>query len=403
MSTAPALDESAFDTDAISALYQSSLKVMQRIRSGSVDKGTRQKAGPTFQISRAAQLVGRTASAIREAEKDGRLPPRARTESGHRVRYTLQDLDHMREVFGTRPWRNPNVEPPIVLSISNFKGGVGKSTTAVHLAQYLAIQGYRVCLIDCDSQASATMMFGYVPDYDLGENDTLYGYFHDQPLGGLHAIARKTHFHNLDLVPANLKLYNLEYEIAAYMATHGSFEIIDTLAQAIETIVDDYDVIIMDPPPALGMMSMGVLTAANALVIPMPPSVVDFSSTASFLDMLNNTMQSLEKAHRRRPIYNFVKIVASKVEDNKSMHHEILDLTGKLFGRYMLDATLKNSAEIDNASSRMKTVYELDRPVTSHEVYNRCMSHLNAVNREIESEIQRVWHRARLQAEGMAI
>ena len=73
------------------------------------------------------------------------------------------------------------------------------------------------------------------------------------------------------------------------------------------------------------------------------------------------------------------------------MHREILDMTQRLFGNSMLKAVLKSSAEIDNASSRMKTVYELDRPVTSHEVHNRCLNSLNAVNEEIENEILKTW------------
>ncbi|WP_373604552.1 nucleotide-binding protein, partial [Staphylococcus aureus] len=103
----------------------------------------------------------------------------------------------MREVFGTRPWRSPE-DPPAILSVCNFKGGVGKSTIALHLAQHFAINGYRVLFIDCDSQASSTMMFGYRPDVDLEEDDTLYGHFHNPELLGVRKIIRKTHFHGLD-------------------------------------------------------------------------------------------------------------------------------------------------------------------------------------------------------------
>src|SRR3546814_8556513 len=87
----------------------------------------------------------------------------------------------MREVFGTRPWRAAS-DTPAIISISNFKGGVAKTTIALHAAQHFAIRGYRVLLIDCDSQASTTMMFGYRPDVDLSEDDTLYGHFHNPEL-----------------------------------------------------------------------------------------------------------------------------------------------------------------------------------------------------------------------------
>lgn len=393
MATEPTQDAQTDDllSDDLGTLHRKALTILKRIRDGALDPETGTKKGPTFPISKAAALVGRTASAIREAERDGRLPERGRTGSGHRVHYSLEELDQMREVFGTRPWRSPT-DTPAIISISNFKGGVAKTTIALHMAQHFAIRGYRVLLIDCDSQASTTMMFGYRPDVDLGEDDTLYGHFHNPELLGVRKIIRKTHFHGLDLIPANLKLYNLEYEIAGYLAQNQSFDIIDMIAHAIDEVVDDYDVVIMDPPPALGMVSMAVLQAANAMVIPMPPSVIDFASTVSFIDMARTTMTQLEKlGGRSKPAYNFIKIVGSRVDDSKSMHREILTMMRQVFGGSMINSVLRTSAEIDNASSRMKTVFELERPVTSHEVHNRSVRLLTDVCQDIEAEVLRTW------------
>lgn len=379
------------DQDVLSTIYSRAQLVMERIRDGAVDPDSGERQGPTFPISKAATLVGRSASAIREAERDGRLPARERTHSGRRVQYSLNELDGMRALFETRPWRNPTTDTPAIISVSNFKGGVGKSTTAIHLAQYLAIRGYRVLLVDCDSQASSTMMFGYVPDRDLSDEDTLYGYIREPTLDGVRRLIRKTHFHGLDLIPANLRLYNLEYEIAATIMGEGSFAVIDVLAEALSTVVDDYDVVVMDPPPALGMVSLAVLNAANAMVIPVPPSIMDFSSTTSFIDMVQTTLRDLERSTQRRPVFNFIKLVGSKVDDQKSMHREILTMCRQVFGNLFLESIIRTSAEIDNASSRMKSVYELERPVTSHETHNRCVTHLEAVNYEIEREIIRMW------------
>lgn len=377
--------------DGLGLLHRRALTILKRIRDNAIDPETGAKKGPSFPISKAAALVSRTASAIREAERDGRLPARGRTASGHRVQYSLEELDHMREVFGTRPWRSPE-DVPAIISVSNFKGGVGKSTIALHLAQHFAIRGYRVLFIDCDSQASSTMMFGYRPDIDLSEEDTLYGHFHNPELLGVRKIIRKTHFFGLDLIPANLKLYNLEYEIAGYLAQNQSFDIIDMIAQAIDDVVDDYDVVVMDPPPALGMVSMAVLQAANAMVIPVPPSVIDFASTVSFIDMARTTMRQLEKlAGRVKPAYNFIRLVGSRVDESKSMQSEILTMMRQVFGGSMISSVLRTSAEIDNASSRMKTVFELDRPVTSHEVHNRCVKYLNEVCLDIEKDVLRTW------------
>jgi chromosome partitioning protein len=391
MATLPLAEEAISMDDALGVLHRKAATILRRIHEGALDPETGKKVGPAFPITKAAALVGRTASAIREAEREGRLPARERTSSGHRLPYDLSDLDRMREVFGTRPWRDVT-DTPAIISVSNFKGGVGKSTIATHLAQHFAMQGYRTLLVDCDSQASSTMMFGIRPDVDLREEDTLYGPINSQDLFGTRSIIRKTHFHGLDLIPANLKLYNLEYEIAAYLAREKDFGIIGSLATAIASVVDDYDVVIMDPPPALGMISMAVLQAANAMVIPMPPSVVDFASTVSFIDMARTTMAQLESIDGRlKPAYSFVKLVGSRVDETKSMHREMLAMMRQVFGGSMLTAAMKTSAEIDNATSRMKTVFELDRPVTSHEVHNRCLSYLNAVCQEIENEVLKTW------------
>src|SRR3546814_2848550 len=101
------------------------------------------------------------------------------------------------------------------MRISDWSSDVCSSD--LHLAQYLAIKGYRVALIDCDSQASATTLFGYVPDLDLTEEDTLYPFLRHDDMESLDYALRKTHFDGLELVPANLRLFQSEYEIAARM------------------------------------------------------------------------------------------------------------------------------------------------------------------------------------------
>ena len=248
---------------SVATLANRASSVLEKLRDSARSARADDRREPTFTISKAAELVGRTAAAIRDAEKDGRLPEPMRTENNRRERYTLAQLNDMRGVFGTRPYRSPE-DPCCVVAVQNFKGGVGKSTVAVHLAQYLAIRGYRVALIDCDSQASATTLFGYVPDLDLTEDDTLYPFLREGERSSLDYALRKTHFDGLELIPANLRLFQSEYELAARMA-RGSGELLDRLREGINSISDRFDVIVMDPPPALGAISLSVLARRQCL------------------------------------------------------------------------------------------------------------------------------------------
>ena len=146
-----------------------------------------------------------------------------------------------------------------------------------------------MCLIDCDSQGSATTLFGYVPDLDISEEETLYPFIRNAEMTSLAYAVRPTHWDGLYLVPANLRLYSAEYELAARLA-RAEGQLLNRLAEGIASIADHFDVVILDPPPALGAISLSVMRAANALLVPIPPTVVDFTSTASFLAMLHETM-----------------------------------------------------------------------------------------------------------------
>lgn len=393
------------DTPAVvEALYQRTIDVVAKLRARGdlveegIPPGTRR--APKFSVTRAAELVGRTSPAIREAEKDGRLPAVERTQSGRRVGYTLEEVNAMRAVFGTQPWRDPS-DPVSIIAVQNFKGGVGKSTVSVHLAQYLAMHGYRVCLMDCDSQGSSTTMLGYIPDLDITEEDTLYPFIRNAETSSLAYAVRETHWNGLYLIPANLRLYSAEYELAARVAgTDG--RLFNRLAEGIRSIAEHFDVIILDPPPALGTVSLSVMRAANSLLIPVPPTVVDFTSTTSFLAMLAESMGVL--AERGLPIdLKWIRFLATRADEQKSMQRELLQVMRNLFGDAMLRAVMRDSAEIDNASARMMSVYELDQPVTSRETYQRCINYLNAVNAEIETQIRLTWpsHTKRLRAAGV--
>ena len=360
---------------AMSALSDRAHDVITRLRATVFAPGEQKIVDLRFSVTKAAEMVGRTSEAIRQAEADGRLPAPRLSATGRREGYSLSEVNHMRDVFGTRPRRGPD-DPPIVLAVQNFKGGVGKSTLTCHVAQFLALKGYRVAVIDCDSQASTTTIFGFNPDIDIDDEETLLPFFRHGGEPDLKYALRSTAWPGIDLVPANLGLYQAEYEAAARL--RGNPDALDRLRRGVESMAGDYDVVLLDPPPALGMLSLAVLRAANALLIPTPPSTVDFASTAHFL-----------------------RVVATKVDEGKSAHTQIRDMMEAVFGADMLSASLLDSAEIDNANVQLRTVYELSGPATK--TYERCRNNLDRLNGEIELLIRKAWpsHRPELRRLGL--
>ena len=145
------------------------------------------------------------------------------TGSGRRL-YTLGQINDIRQLlaWGARgrdardfvPHRRA-AEHLQVIAVANFKGGSGKTTTAAHLAQYLALQGYRVLAVDMDPQASLTTLFGVMPEIDVKANDTLYAVIrYDDQKRPMAEVIRKTYFNGLDLVPGNLELKQTVWKLS---------------------------------------------------------------------------------------------------------------------------------------------------------------------------------------------
>ncbi|MEP5757794.1 MAG: AAA family ATPase [Litoreibacter sp.] len=388
--------------DKLEEMSQRSSSVIERLRDQLYAPGTHKTLDLSFNVKTAAQMVGRSEKLIRDAEADGRLPtPEKDPKTHRRTGYTLGAVNNMRAVFGSLPHRTAD-EEAMVLAVQNFKGGVGKSTLVCHLAQYFALKGYRVCIVDCDSQASTTSIFGLNPDVDVDEDeDTLYPFFrHGGPKDLTYAM-RATYWPGIALIPANLGLYDAEYEFAAQMVRRDEF-VLDRLRSGIQTIKQHFDIVLLDPPPALGMISLSVLRAADALLIPAPPNNIDFGSTAHFLKMMSATLEQLAEAGGARD-YAFVKILATKMNDNKSAHTAIKRMMDAVFPEEMMQAVLKDSAEIDNATANLSTVYEITGAAARTETHKRCRAYLDSVGRELEVLIRKTWpsHHKALRQEGL--
>ena len=125
----------------------------------------------SWNLKEVSELLGLSRKTLERAIEEGKIP--GGTVARGRRMFTLEEIHTVQEKLGLRPWRDPKTDPPVVVAVANFKGGVAKTSTAVHLGQYLALKGYRTLMIDIDAQGSLTTLFGLRPDADIQASQTL--------------------------------------------------------------------------------------------------------------------------------------------------------------------------------------------------------------------------------------
>ncbi|MEM7568539.1 MAG: AAA family ATPase [Pseudomonadota bacterium] len=346
-------------------------------------------------IAEVAGLLGCSTNRIRMAEEDGRLPPPPAAENGRRLGYDIPSILNMRQVLDASPARADD-DVPAIVAVQNFKGGVGKSTVTTHLAHYLAVQGYRVLVVDCDSQATTTTLFGFNPHFNIKREETLYPYLSIDPTQAdlLYAV-QPTPWPNVDLIPSNLELFDVEYELAAAGADGQS--VLATrfrkLKAGLQDLAQSYDVVILDPPPALGTISLAVMQAANALLVPLAATTPDFCSTVQFLSMMDQVIAQLERADIHVD-YSFCRLLCSRLDKNDPSQAMMMAIMEQTFGSSLLPVPVLESAEISHAALRMMSVYELERPIGTARTHKRCKDNLNETMGQVEQLIRRNWGRA---------
>ena len=369
-------------------------RMIERLRRKAFLPESRKGLNVRFGIAEAAQLLGCSTNRIRMAEDDGRLPPAPASESGRRLGYTVEEMLRMREVLGASPARAP-LDVPAIIAVQNFKGGVGKSTVTTHLAHYFAVQGYRVLVVDCDSQATTTTLFGFNPHFNITREETLYPYLSIDPTQAdlLYAVKR-TPWPNVDLIPSNLELFDVEYELAAAGSDGGSVLAarFRKLKRGLSDLARDYDIVLLDPPPALGTISLAVMQAANALLVPLAATTPDFCSTVQFLSMMDQVLHQLTGAGIEVD-YQFVRLICSKFDGNDPSHAMVRAIMEQSFGPALLPVPILESAEISHAAMRMMTVYELEKPIGTPKTHKRSRANLDEALRQVEQLVRQSWGR----------
>ncbi|WP_146287849.1 plasmid partitioning protein RepA [Gemmobacter aquaticus] len=351
-----------------------------------------------FTSGEVAELLGVKDAYLRKLSLEGR-GPQPETGAGGRRLYTPEDIVALRHLLESGA-KTPGTYLPgrregdhlQVITVINFKGGSGKTTTAAHLAQKCALDGYRVLAIDLDPQASLSALHGFQPEFDLLDGGTLYDAIRYEDPVPLRDVIRKTYFTNLDLIPGNLDLMEFEHETPRMLVARSGNLFFTRISEKLAEVEAEYDLVIVDCPPQLGFLTMSALSAATAVLVTVHPQMLDVMSMCQFLLMTSNLLGVVADAGGNME-YDWLRYVITRYEPGDGPQNQMVSFMRSLFGEHVLNHPVLKSTAISDAGITKQTLYEVEKSAFTRSTYDRAIESLNAVNGEIEALIQSAWGR----------
>ncbi|NLM19274.1 MAG: ParA family protein [Clostridiaceae bacterium] len=252
----------------------------------------------------------------------------------------------------------------MIVSIVNQKGGVGKTTTAVNLADNLARIKQKTLLIDLDPQGNTTSSFGI--DKKTQETTIYDTIINQKPI---EEIVLKNVRKNLDVIPSNIDLAGAEVELVSIVSRET------ILKQALESIKQEYEIIIIDCPPSLGLLTVNALTASDSLIIPIQAEYYALEGLSQLIDTIGMIHDNLN------PELFVLGVLVTMFDTRTQLSHQVANEINNFFSDLVFDTVIPRNVRLSEAPS-------FGLPIQEHDKWSKGARSYRALAKEVVKRVK---------------
>ena len=365
---------------------------------------------------------------------DPTLPQGLTEEDGRQRWFSLEEINELRRRAKFRGRKLLPERPrgrAMRVAVSNFKGGVGKTVVAQHLAHAAALDGYRVLCVDFDPQATLTHSMGLT---EVKESHTVWGIMcrdlcresnrimesYDDPddcpypaadelpedvqsIGAqrFQEFIQPTCWPTIDIIPSCANAAFVEFASAQYRALHKAWSFFGCVARYLDELPDDqYDIIIFDCPPAIGYQSLNAAFAADILYIPSGPGYWEYDSTTSYLGQLGDAMADISEGFASLAAdagitlpkqFSDIRLLMTRFESNNPLHIAMIDAFKNVFGADVCAHPIEMTRAVEQSGRFQMSVYEQDYRQMTRETWKRARQSFDRAYDEFLQTVLEAW------------
>jgi len=419
----------------LQAMNERSLSQQAAVRRATFSPGEVKELRP-FSIWEISQFMFDVpADTLRKKLADDPSLPQGETEVDGRQRwFSLNEINELRRRIRFRGKSLLPKRPKgraMRVAVSNFKGGVGKTVVAQHLANAAALDGYRVLCIDFDPQATLTHSMGIV---EVKEWNTVWGIMcrdlcreadrimesYDDPddcpypssaelpddvksIGAqrFQDFIQPTCWPTIDIIPSCANAAFVEFASAQYRSLHKAWSFFGCVARYLDELPDDqYDLIVFDCPPAIGYQSLNAAFASDILYIPSGPGYWEYDSTTSYLGQLGDAMEDIsegfaglaEDAGLILPkTFKDIRLLMTRFEINNPLHNAMMEAFRNVFGADVCLNPIEMTRAVEQSGRFQMSVYEQDYRQMTRDTWKRARQSFDRAYNEFKTIVLKAW------------